>query len=56
MILVLASIIIYSFIVLATVIMIVNNEHTVITIVINYDPKTFIVQATGVIVGELFFH
>ncbi len=55
MILVLASIIIYSFIVLASVIMIVNYNHIVITIV-NYDRKTFIVQATGVIVGELFFH
>ncbi len=51
---VLASIIIYSFIVLAIVIMIVNYDHIVITIV-NYDRKTFIVQATGVIVGELFF-
>jgi hypothetical protein len=40
-----ASIIIYSFIVLATVIMIINYNHTVITIV-NYDPKPFIVQAT----------
>jgi hypothetical protein len=33
-----ARIIIYSFIVLATVIMIINYNHTVITIV-NYDPK-----------------
>jgi hypothetical protein len=55
MILVLASIIIYSFIVLATVIMIVNYDHIVITIV-NYDRKTFKVHATGVIVGKLFCH
>ncbi len=38
----------HSFIVMATVITIVNYDHTVITIV-NYDPKTFIVQATGLI-------
>jgi hypothetical protein len=38
-------IVIYSFIVLATVIMIVNCNHVVIMIV-NYDHKTFIVQAT----------
>jgi hypothetical protein len=38
--------VIYSFIVMATVINIVNYDCTVITIV-NYDPKTFIVQATG---------
>jgi hypothetical protein len=38
--------VIYSFIVMATVIMIVNDNCTVNTIV-NYDPKTFIVQATG---------
>ena len=38
-------IIINSFIVLATVIMIVNYDCAVITI-INYDRKTFIVQAT----------
>jgi hypothetical protein len=31
---------------IATVIMIINYNHTVIMIV-NYDPKTFIVQATG---------
>jgi hypothetical protein len=40
----LARIIIYSVIVPATVIMIVNFDRTVITIV-NYDRKTFIVQA-----------
>ncbi len=38
-------IIIYSFILLATVITIVNYDRTVITI-INYDHKTFMVQAT----------
>ncbi len=38
--------VIYSFIVMAIVIMIVNYDHTVITI-INYDPKTFIVQVSG---------
>jgi hypothetical protein len=38
--------VIYSFIVMGTVISIVNYNHTVIMIV-NYDPKTFIVQATG---------
>jgi hypothetical protein len=37
--------VIYSFIVMTTVIMIINDDCTVITI-INYDPKTFIVQAT----------
>jgi hypothetical protein len=41
-----SRIIIYSFIVLATVIKILNYNHTAITI-INYDRKTFIVQATG---------
>ncbi len=40
-----SMIIIYSFTVLAIVIMIVNYDHTVITIV-NYNRKTFIVQAT----------
>ncbi len=35
-----------TFIVQATVITIVNYDHTVITI-INYNNKTFIVQATG---------
>ncbi len=40
-----SRIIIYSFIVLATVIKIVNYNCTVIMIV-NYDRKTFIVQAT----------
>jgi hypothetical protein len=43
-----SRIVIYSVIVLATVIMIVNYNHTVITIV-NYNQKTFIVQATDVI-------
>jgi hypothetical protein len=38
--------VIYSFIVMATVIMIVKYDRTVFTIV-SYDPKTFIVQATG---------
>jgi hypothetical protein len=38
--------VIYSFIVMATVITIVNYDCTVIMIV-NYNPKTFIVQATG---------
>ncbi len=37
--------VIYSFIVMATVIMIINYDRTVIMIV-NYNPKTFIVQAT----------
>jgi hypothetical protein len=40
-----SRILIYSFIVLATVIMVLNYDHTVITIV-NYDRKTFIVQVT----------
>ncbi len=40
-----SRIVIYSFIVLATVITIVNYNPTVIMIV-NYDGKTFIVQAT----------
>ncbi len=40
-----SRIVIYSFIVLATVIMIVNYDCAVIRI-INYDRKTFIVQAT----------
>jgi hypothetical protein len=39
----------FSFIVMATVITIINYDHIVITIV-NFDPKTFIVQATGVVV------
>ncbi len=43
-----SRIVIYSVIVLATVIMIVNYDCTVITIV-NYNHKTFIVQATDVI-------
>ncbi len=40
-----SRIVIYSFTVLATVIMIINYDCTVITIV-NYNCKTFIVQAT----------
>ncbi len=40
-----SRIIIYSFIVLAIVIMIVNYDRTVITIT-NYESKTFIVQGT----------
>jgi hypothetical protein len=44
-----SRIVIYSFIELATVITIVNYNCTVIMIV-NYDRKTFIVQATGVFV------
>ncbi len=46
MILALARIVIYSFIVLATAITIINYDCTVITIV-KYNRKTFIVQATG---------
>ncbi len=42
-----SRIVIYSFLVLATVIMIINYDRTVITIK-NYDRKTFIVQATDV--------
>ncbi len=41
-----ARVVIYSFIVLATVITIINYDRTVIVIV-NYDCKLFIVQATG---------
>jgi len=41
----------YSFIVMATVITIVNYDCTVITMV-NYDPQTFIVQATGVVIDK----
>jgi hypothetical protein len=41
-----SRVVIYSFIVLATVMMIVNYNSAVITIV-NYDRKTFIVQATS---------
>ncbi len=44
--------VIYSFIMMATVITIVNYDRTVITIV-NYDPKTFIVQATGAVFTTL---
>ncbi len=36
---------------MATVIMIINYNCTVITIV-NYDPKTFIVQATGLLTSD----
>ncbi len=39
---------------MATVITIVNYDHTVITIV-NYDPTTFIVQAAGLNVIKLVF-
>ncbi len=46
MILAIARIVIDSFIVVATVIMIINYDRTVIKIV-NCDRKTFIVQATG---------
>jgi hypothetical protein len=46
MMLALARIVIYSFILLATVITIINYDHTVITIM-NYDNKSFIVKATG---------
>ncbi len=42
----------HSFIVMATVIMIVNYDHTVITIK-NYDPRTFILQATGLIFASM---
>ncbi len=41
-----ARIVIYSFIVLATVITI-SNYHCTVIMIINYDCKTFIVQATG---------
>jgi hypothetical protein len=41
-----ARVVIYSFIVLATVIIIINYARIAISIV-NYDCKTFIVQATG---------
>ncbi len=40
---------------MVTVIMIVNYNHTVITIV-NYDPKTFIVQATGLLFKYFWPH
>ncbi len=50
-ILALARIVIYSFIVLVTVITIVNYNHTVLMI-INYDRKTFIVQAIGQTGGQ----
>jgi hypothetical protein len=45
-----SRIVIYSFIVVATVIMIINYNRIVIMIV-NYDHKTFIVQATGVLIN-----
>jgi hypothetical protein len=41
-----ARIVIYSFIVLATVIKI-SNYHCTVIMIINYNCKTFIVQATG---------
>jgi len=44
--------VIYSLIVLATVITIVNNDYIVITIV-NYDRKTFIVLATDVVANPI---
>jgi hypothetical protein len=43
--------VIYSFIVIATVITIINYNRTVIAIV-NYDPETFIVQATSLIFAD----
>jgi hypothetical protein len=49
-----ARVVIYSFIVLAIVITIVNYDRTIITI-INYDRKTFIVQATGYQFLKLYF-
>jgi hypothetical protein len=45
-----SRIVISSFVVVATVIMIINYNRTVIMIV-NYDHKTFIVQATGVLIN-----
>ncbi len=45
-----SRIVMYSFILLTTVIMIVNYNRTVILIV-NYDRKTFIVQATVIFDG-----
>jgi hypothetical protein len=45
-----SRIVIYSFIVVATVIMIINYNRIVIMI-LNYDHKTFIVQATGVLIN-----
>ena len=48
-----SRIVIYSFIVLANVIMIVNYDRTVITIK-NYNRKTFIVQATVGSVTNIF--
>jgi hypothetical protein len=45
-ILALVRIIIHSFIVLTTVIKIINYDYTV-SMIVNYDCKTFIVQATG---------
>jgi hypothetical protein len=47
-----SKIVIYSFIVLATVNMIINYDCTVITIV-NYDRKTFIVQATSHVIDDV---
>jgi hypothetical protein len=48
-----SRIIIYNYIILATVIMILNYDRTVITI-INYNPKSFIVQATELITATIF--
>ncbi len=45
-----SKIVMYSFIVRATVVMIVNYNRTVI-IIVNYDRKTFIVQATVIFDG-----
>jgi hypothetical protein len=50
-----SRIVIYSFVVLATVITIVNYDHTVIMI-INYNRKTFIVQATGGSMGPAYVY
>jgi hypothetical protein len=46
--------VVYSFVVMATVIMIVNYNCTVITIV-NYDSKTFIAHATEFLVKYFKF-
>ncbi len=46
--------VIYNFIVMDTVITIINYDHSVITVV-NYDPKTFKVQATvSLFISETF--
>jgi hypothetical protein len=49
-----SRIIIYNYIILAAVIMILNYDPTVITI-INYNPKSFIVQATELIMATIFY-